>query len=115
MNLASCELVKRDTSVCFHDCSNYYFETETHDEDYVDKVTGEVIKGLRKCGSSKEHRPNPIVEMDLFMDRDGIPLSLSITSGSDSEQATAIPLEKQLTRMFRGKNLFIVQMPDLAP
>lgn len=100
---ASCQLVKRDTSVCFYDCSNYYFEVETDDEDYVDEVTGETIKGLRKYGPSKEHRPNPIVEMGLFMDRDGIPLSMCITSGSDNEQTTAIPLEKQLTKMFKGK------------
>lgn len=100
---ASCKIVKRDTSVCFYDCSNYYFEIETDDEDYIDEVTGEVIKGLRKYGPSKEHRPNPIVEMGLFMDKDGIPLSMCITSGSDNEQTTAIPLEKQLTKMFKGK------------
>lgn len=100
---ASCRLVKRDTSVCFYDCSNYYFEIETDDEDYVDEVTGEVIKGLRKYGPSKEHRPNPIVEMGLFMDKDGIPLFMCITSGSDNEQTTVIPLEKQLTKMFKDK------------
>lgn len=99
----SCSIVKRDTSVCFYDCTNYYFETETDDEDYVDEVTGEILKGLRKYGPSKEHRPNPIVEMGLFMDRDGIPLSMCITSGSDNEQTTAIPLEKQLTKMLKGK------------
>lgn len=99
----SSKIVKRDTSVCFYDCSNYYFEIETDDEDYVDDVTGETIKGLRKYGPSKEHRPNPIVEMGLFMDRDGIPLSMCITSGSDNEQTTALPLEKQLTKMFKGK------------
>ena len=99
----SCDVIKRDTSVCFYDCSNYYFEIEDHDEDYVDEVTGEIIKGLRKYGISKEHRPNPIVEMGLFMDRDGIPLSMCITSGSDNEQTTAIPLEKKLTEMFNGK------------
>lgn len=99
----SSKIVKRDTSVCFYDCSNYYFEIETDDEDYVDDVTGETIKGLRKYGPSKEHRPNPIVEMGLFMDRDGIPLSMCITSGSDNEQTTAIPLEKQLTKMFKDK------------
>ena len=99
----SCGIVKRDTSVCFYDCSNYYFEVETDDEDYVDEVTGETIKGLRKYGPSKEHRPNPIVEMGLFMDRDGIPLSMCITSGSDNEQTTAIPLEQQLIKMFKGK------------
>jgi len=96
-------ILKRDTSVCFYDCTNYYFEIEAEDEDYVDEVTGETIKGLRKYGPSKEHRPNPIVEMGLFMDSDGIPLSMCITSGSDNEQATAVPLEKNLIQMFKGK------------
>jgi transposase len=99
----SCNIVKRDTSVCFYDCTNYYFEVETEDLDYVDPVTGEIFKGLRKYGRSKEHRPNPLVEMGLFMDRDGIPLSMCITSGSDNEQTTAIPLEKKLTKMLKGK------------
>lgn len=96
-------IIKRDTSVCFYDCTNYYFETETEDEDYVDEVTGETIRGLRKYGPSKEHRPNPIVEMGLFMDSDGIPLSMCLTSGSDNEQTTAVPLEKKLIRMLANK------------
>lgn len=99
----SCNIVKRDTSVCFYDCTNYYFEAETDDDDYVDEVTGEIIKGLRKYGPCKEHRPNPIVEMGLFMDSDGIPLSMCITSGSDNEQTTAVPLEEKLIKMFHGK------------
>lgn len=99
----SCNIVKRDTSVCFYDCTNYYFEIETDDDDYVDEVTGEVVKGLRKYGPSKQHQPAPLVEMGLFMDADGIPLSMCITSGSDNEQTTAIPLEKKLVKMFRGK------------
>ena len=99
----SCTMVKRDTSVCYYDCTNYYFEIETEDDDYVDEVTGETVKGMRKFGPSKEHRPNPIVEMGLFMDADGIPLSMCITSGSDNEQTTAIPLEKKLARMFQNK------------
>ncbi len=52
-------ILRRDTSVCFCDYTNYYFETETEDEDYVDEVTGEMIRGLRKYGPSKEHRPGP--------------------------------------------------------
>ena len=100
---ASNKIVKRDTSVCFYDCSNYYFEIESNDDDYVDAVTGEVTKGLRKYGVSKEHRPNPIAQMGLFMDKDGIPLSMCITSGSDNEQTTAIPLEQKLINMFKGK------------
>lgn len=96
-------IVPRDTSVCYFDCTNYYFETENCDEDYVDEVTGEVIKGLRKYGPSKEHRPNPLVEMGLFMDARGIPISMCINSGSDNEQTLAIPLEQKMVRMFNGK------------
>lgn len=100
---ASNTIIKRNTSVCYYDCTNYYFEIETDDEDYVDEVTGEIMKGLRKYGPSKEHRPNPIVEMGLFMDADGIPLSMCVTHGSANEQTTAIPLEKELTKMFKGQ------------
>jgi transposase len=96
-------IVPRNTSVCYFDCTNYYFEIESGDEDYIDEVTGEVIKGLRKFGPAKDHKPNPLVEMGLFMDANGIPLTMCITSGSDNEQTVAIPLEKQLTRMLAGK------------
>lgn len=96
-------VVRRNTSICYYDCTNFYFEIESPDEDYVDAVTGEIIKGFRKYGFSKEHRPNPLVEMGLFMDADGIPLSMCLTSGSDNEQTTAIPLEQKLTKMFKGK------------
>lgn len=98
-------IVKRDTSVCYYDCSNYYFEIESPDEDYVDEITGEIIKGFRKYGISKQHQPAPLVEMGLFMDADGIPLTMCLTSGSDNEQTTAIPLEKKLTAMLKGKKL----------
>lgn len=97
------DIVKRNTSVCYYDCTNFYFEIESPDDDYIDEVTGEIIKGFRKYGFSKEHRPNPLVEMGLFMDTDGIPLSMCLTSGSDNEQTTAIPLERKMTEMFNGK------------
>jgi hypothetical protein len=96
-------IVSRDTSVCYFDCTNYYFEIEDNDEDYVDEVTGEIIKGLRKYGASKEHKPNPLVEMGLFMDTNGIPISMCINSGSDNEQTCAIPLEQKMIKMFEGK------------
>ena len=96
-------IVPRDTSVCYFDCTNYYFETECDDEDYVDEVTGEIIKGLRKYGPSKDHKANPLVEMGLFMDKHGIPISMCINSGSDNEQICAIPLEQKLTKMLDGK------------
>jgi transposase len=96
-------IITRDTSVCYFDCTNYYFEIECEDDNYVDEVTGEFIKGFRKYGYSKQHKPNPLVEMGLFMDSRGIPLTMCINSGSDNEQTCAIPLEKKLTRMLEGK------------
>jgi hypothetical protein len=96
-------IVARDTSVCYFDCTNYYFEIEADDDDYVDEVTGETLKGFRKYGPSKEHRPNPLVQMGLFMDSRGIPLSMCINSGSDNEQLCAVPAEKQMAKMLNGK------------
>lgn len=92
-------IVKRDTSVLYYDCSNFYFESEQPDEDVVDEVTGEIIKGMRQYGFSKEHRPNPIVEMGLFMDSQGIPITMCLHPGNTSEQLTAIPLEKEVMKM----------------
>ncbi len=104
----SLSVVKRNTSVCYYDCTNYYFETESQDPDYVDEVTGEIVKGFRRYGPSKEHRPNPIVEMGLFMDADGIPISMCVVPGSDSEQTTAIPLEEKLLKSIGKSKLIYV-------
>ncbi len=101
--LSSGNIVKRNTSVCYFDCTNYYFETEDEDDEYVDEATGEILKGLRRYGPSKEHRPNPIVQMGLFMDGNGIPISMCINPGSDNEQKCAIPLEEKITKMFKNK------------
>lgn len=92
-------IVKRDTSVLYYDCSSFYFESEQPDEDVVDEVTGEIMKGMRQYGFSKEHRPNPIVEMGLFMDSRGIPITMCLHPGNTSEQLTAIPLEKEVMKM----------------
>ena len=96
-------IVKRNTNVCYFDCTNYCFETECDDDEYIDEVTGEIMKGLRKYGASKDHKPNPLVQMGLFMDGNGIPISMCINSGSDNEQLCAVPLERQLVKMFRKK------------
>ena len=95
-------IVKRDTSVLYYDCSNFYFESEQPDEDVTDDVTGEILKGMRQYGFSKEHRPNPIVEMGLFMDSRGIPITMCLHPGNTSEQLTAIPLEKEVMKMLPG-------------
>jgi len=99
-------VVKRNTSVCYYDCTNYFFECEHEDDVYVDPVTGEVFRGLRKYGPSKEHRPTPIVQMGLFMDGNGIPISMCINPGSQNEQLSAVPLEHKITKMF-GSDKFI--------
>ena len=93
-------IVKRNKAVCYFDCTNYFFECEQEDDVYIDPVTGEVLRGLRKYGPSKEHRPNPIVQMGLFMDGNGIPISMCINPGSQNEQLCAIPLEKKIIDMF---------------
>ena len=85
---------KRNTSVLYYDCTNFFFEIEEE-------------SGIRKYGRSKEHRPNPIVQMGLFMDGDGIPLAFSIFPGNESEQPTLIPLEKTLLSDF-AMSKFIV-------
>lgn len=95
----SSSIVKRDTSVLYYDCTNFYFESEQPDEDVVDEVTGEVLKGMRQYGISKEHRPNPVVEMGLFMDARGIPITMCLHPGNTSEQLTAVPLEKEILKM----------------
>ena len=93
-------VVKRNTSVCYFDCTNYFFECEHEDDVYIDPVTGEVMRGLRKYGPSKEHRPTPIVQMGLFMDGNGIPISMCINPGSQNEQLCAVPLERKIIDMF---------------
>ena len=81
------KLVKRNTGVLFYDCTNYFFEME-HEG------------GLKQYGPSKEHRPNPIVQMGLFMDKSGIPLAFCINSGNQNEQLSLKPLEQQIMRDF---------------
>lgn len=82
-------------SVLYYDCTNYYFETESEDED-----------GLREYGVSKEHRPNPIVQMGLFIDGDGLPIAFDISKGNTNEQKTAVPLEKRIIKDY-GKSKFV--------
>ena len=81
------KLVKRNTGVLFYDCTNYFFEME-HEG------------GLKQYGPSKEHRPNPIVQMGLFMDKSGIPLAFCINPGNQNEQLSLKPLEQQIMRDF---------------
>ncbi|MEG2543824.1 MAG: hypothetical protein RR986_03885 [Longicatena sp.] len=70
-------IIKLDASVCYYDCTYYYFEIE--DEDVIDEITGEYIKGFRKYAPSKQQQPLPLVQMGLFMDGKGIPISMVLT------------------------------------
>lgn len=77
----------RNDRILYYDCSNYYFEIEQEDGD-------------KKYGKSKEHRPNPIIQMGLFMDGDGIPLAFSTFPGNANEQTSLKPLEQKVLREF---------------
>lgn len=84
----SLKVSKRNTNVLYYDCTNYFFEIEQE-------------SGLRQYGPSKEHRPNPITQMELFMDGDGIPLAFDITAGNTNEQITLKPLEEKILADFK--------------
>lgn len=100
-------ITERRQRVIYYDCTNYFFEIEDNDRDYIDKETGEFVPGLRKRGKSKENRPNPIVQMGMFMDMDGIPLAFTIFPGNESEQTSLQPLEEILNRDF-GMTEYVV-------
>ena len=96
---------QRNTSVCYFDCTNYYFEIESPDDDYIDEVTGEVMRGFRKYGVAKDHKPNPLVQMGLFMDGNGIPISMCLNPGNQNEQLCAASTEEKMIKMFKNKKL----------
>lgn len=89
----SSKVCKRNTSVLYYDCTNFFFETENQDE-------------FRKYGVSKEHRPNPIVQLGLFMDGNGIPLAFNMNPGNQSEQLSPLPTEEMIEKDF-GLSKFI--------
>ena len=95
----SLSAVGRDTSVIYYDCSNFFFEIEQADM-LQKNPEGKPELGLRQYGHSKEHRPNPIVQMGLFMDRNGLPLAFCINPGNTAETKTLVPLEKKLDTGF---------------
>lgn len=95
----SLSTVGRDTSVIYYDCSNFFFEIEQADMLQKNRA-GELELGLRQYGHSKEHRPNPIVQMGLFMDRNGLPLAFCLNPGNTAETKTLVPLEKKLSTDF---------------
>ena len=97
----SLEISKRNTGVLYYDCTNYFFEIEE-------------ASGIRQYGPSKEHRPNPITQMGLFMDGDGIPLAFNITSGNTNEQGTLTPLEEKILKDFELSKFIVCTDAGLA-
>ncbi|WP_281166166.1 IS1634 family transposase, partial [Liquorilactobacillus sicerae] len=91
----SLKLIPRQKSILYYDCTNYYFEIEQED-------------AFRKFGKSKENRPNPIVQMGLFMDASGIPLAFSIFPGKDNEQPSLQKLEKKVLKDFDLNKIIVV-------
>ena len=83
----SLKISKRNTGLLYYDCTNYYFEIEEE-------------SGIKQYGVAKDHKPNPIVQMGLFMDGDGIPLAFSINKGNTNEQTTLKPLEEKIISDF---------------
>ena len=83
----------RNDAILYYDCSNYYFEIEQEDGD-------------RKYGKGKDHKPNPIIQMGLFTDGDGIPLAFSLFPGNQNEQKSMKPLETKILQQF-GHQKFI--------
>ena len=97
----SLRVSKRNTKILYYDCTNYFFEIEQE-------------SGLRQYGPSKEHRPNPITQMGLFMDGDGIPLAFSITAGNTNEQITLTPLEEKILEDFKLSKFIVCTDAGLA-
>lgn len=90
----SLKLGKRDTRVVYYDLTNYFFEWEEE-------------QGLVQYGHSKEGRPLPIVQMGLFMDKDGFPLAMCIEPGNTAETTTLRPMEELLKEKFGLSQLVV--------
>src|SRR6056297_1180606 len=97
----SLKLSKRNTGVLYYDCTNFFFDIEEE-------------SGLKQYGPSKEHKPNPIVQMGIFMDGDGIPLAFSINKGNMNEQLTLKPLDEKILSDFELSKFIVCTDAGLA-
>lgn len=98
----------RDASTSYYDCTNYYFEIEYDDEDIKDENGKIIKKGIRKRGPEKNHRPDPIVEMGLLLDKQGFPISYNIFPGNTSEKETLIPEIHNIKRRHNIDKIIVV-------
>jgi len=101
--------IGREAMLVFYDVTNYYFEIDLNDEDIIDEETGEILEeGLRKRGPSKERRPKPIVQLGLFMDTNGIPISYKLFRGNQVDSITYLPAIEQVKKQFGLKRIVVV-------
>ena len=94
-------VINRNTRIMYFDCTNYYFSINEEDE-------------LRKYGKGKDHRPNPLVGMGLFMDGNGLPIAMNIFPGNDSETKKLIPLQEKMIKDFDLENKKTIICTDAA-
>ena len=101
-------LTNREGRLVFYDVTNYYFETDIPDEEEISE-DGEVIRvGLRRRGPSKEHRPKPIVQLGLFMDTNGIPISYKLFRGNQTDSVTYLPAVEEVKKQFGIERIIVV-------
>lgn len=103
-----CEVIGRDNQLGYYDVTNYYFEIPYNDEDEYDEEGKLVKKGFRKKGPSKERRPDPIVQMGLLMDSNGIPMAFHTFPGSESEKTSLLPMIRRVKKDFGMERIIVV-------
>lgn len=102
------ETTGRTGALVFYDVTNYYFDIDFDDPDTVDEATGEVKQGLRKKGPCKAKSGNPIVQLGLFMDTNGIPISYQLFRGNFTDPVTYIPAIEQVKKQFGLERIIVV-------
>ena len=102
------ELVGRDKHLGYYDVTNYYFEIPYEDDDEYDDDGKLIKKGQKKRGPSKEHRKDPIVQMGLLMDSNGIPMAFNTFSGGESEKTSLLPAIRRVKKDFDLERVIIV-------
>ena len=90
MNTCITRAIGRSPGTVFYDVTNFFFETARPDADFEDE-DGNAVAGLRKFGVSKENRRQPIVQLGLFLDDNGIPISLATFPGNMLDHHTLRP------------------------
>ena len=98
----------RSSKVVFYDVTNFFFETQRPDPDTTDEDGNVLEKGLRKIGVGKENRKQPIVQLGLFLDDDGIPISFGMFPGNTLDHHTLRPaMEKTVDSLGLGRFVLV--------